>query len=410
MNILFITIDGLTDPLGQSQIIPYLSGLSDRGYGISILSCEKKKKWRASNQLIQEKLNKKDITWHKVNYSNKIPLLSQWLNVQKLSRKASLLHKKYNYSIIHCRSYIPALVGLELKKKNNVKFIFDMRGFWANERVDGGIWNLKKLVHRKAFNYFKKKEIEFLKNADYVISLTEEAKKEILSWPQLIKTPPPIRVIPCCADLEHFNYQYTKNQLNALKNNLSINDNDFIVSYLGSIGTWYMLDEMLMFFKLLLQTKNNAKFLFITQDTPEIIYKRATEFEIPQSKLIVKAAQRNEVPLLLNITDFSIFFIKPSYSKKASSPTKMAEILGCGIPFITNSGIGDSDRIVKETKSGIMIDEFSHTAYKQAISQMNELTSKEKNFFRSVAMHYFSLEGGVKEYAYVYSKLTNSNS
>lgn len=42
-KILFISYDGMTDPLGQSQVIPYLQGLSKQGYEIFLLSCEKNK-------------------------------------------------------------------------------------------------------------------------------------------------------------------------------------------------------------------------------------------------------------------------------------------------------------------------------------------------------------------------------
>ena len=41
-RILYITFDGITDPLGRSQILPYLAGLSKMGHTIHILSQEKK--------------------------------------------------------------------------------------------------------------------------------------------------------------------------------------------------------------------------------------------------------------------------------------------------------------------------------------------------------------------------------
>ena len=43
-KVLFIAYDGLTDPLGQSQIIPYLAGLSKANYQFTILSVEKKQR------------------------------------------------------------------------------------------------------------------------------------------------------------------------------------------------------------------------------------------------------------------------------------------------------------------------------------------------------------------------------
>src|SRR4051794_20204501 len=40
-SVLYITYDGLTDPLGRSQVLPYLTGLAERGHRITVLSCEK---------------------------------------------------------------------------------------------------------------------------------------------------------------------------------------------------------------------------------------------------------------------------------------------------------------------------------------------------------------------------------
>ena len=40
-NILFISIDGLSDPLGQSQIIPYLRIISKKNNKLFVFSMEK---------------------------------------------------------------------------------------------------------------------------------------------------------------------------------------------------------------------------------------------------------------------------------------------------------------------------------------------------------------------------------
>ena len=42
---LFITYDGLLDPLGQSQIIPYLKSIAKSEIKIKVISFEKKKKY-----------------------------------------------------------------------------------------------------------------------------------------------------------------------------------------------------------------------------------------------------------------------------------------------------------------------------------------------------------------------------
>ena len=74
------------------------------------------------------------------------------------------------------------MAGLHLQRKYGVKFIFDMRGFWADERVDGKIWNLSNPIFNTIYKYFKKKEKAFLEEADYIISLTEHARDVIHTW------------------------------------------------------------------------------------------------------------------------------------------------------------------------------------------------------------------------------------
>ena len=41
IKILYITYDGIMDPLGQSQVMPYLTGLASLGTDITLLSFEK---------------------------------------------------------------------------------------------------------------------------------------------------------------------------------------------------------------------------------------------------------------------------------------------------------------------------------------------------------------------------------
>ena len=51
-KILFISYDGMTDPLGQSQAIPYLAGLSAFGYEFTILSCDKPSRYKKNREKV----------------------------------------------------------------------------------------------------------------------------------------------------------------------------------------------------------------------------------------------------------------------------------------------------------------------------------------------------------------------
>ncbi len=134
---------------------------------------------------------------------------------------------------------------------------------------------------------------------------------------------------------------------------------------------------------------------------------KAKEKEIATDKIIIYSAKRSEVPLYLSLSDISIYFIKPLYSKKASSPTKTGEIMAMGIPIITNSGIGDSDQILKDSGGGLLINSFTKEEYKKIINKIDVLLKTDKERIMETAQNYFSLEKGIELYQSVYEKVTN---
>ncbi|MDX2359911.1 MAG: glycosyltransferase [Crocinitomicaceae bacterium] len=399
-NVLYLSYDGMTDPLGQSQVLPYLKGLSKAGYTIHLVSFEKMDRFRAHRSHIEAICKSADIQWHPQDYAIKGSKLDTWRQVKRMRKIAFYLNDKHHFDIVHCRSYISALAGLQLKRKKGVKFIFDMRGFWADERVDGGLWDLKNPVYKRIYNYFKKKEIQFFKESDYTISLTENGKREIESWKALQGHTPKIEVIPCCVDLSLFDpTKFSENDKDQLRSTLGVSKEDFILGYIGSIGTWYMLSEMLDYFLQLKSHTPNAKFLFISGEKPSLIQELAAEKGIHTEDIIVRSVLHYEVPRYVSLFDKSIFFIRPSYSKKASSPTKQGEIMAMGIPLICNSGVGDTAEIVMKYKAGIVVDEFNNTVYQNVVS---DLTSYDPESIIHGAKAYFSLEEGVNRYLSVY--------
>jgi hypothetical protein len=133
-KVLYITYDGLTDPLGQSQILPYLKGLSNHNYQFTILSFEKKDRLEREKSTIEKLAKESGIEWVPMPFTSKPPLLAKFYDALQMRRKAVALQKERNFDMTHCRSYISADVGLHLKKRYGVPFFFDMRGFWADEK------------------------------------------------------------------------------------------------------------------------------------------------------------------------------------------------------------------------------------------------------------------------------------
>jgi len=404
MNVLYISYDGMTDPLGQSQVLPYLAGLSDVNTKIFLLSCEKPERFSVQKKAIEEITAKAGIIWIPLSYTKSPPVLSTLWDVRNIKRMAFSLNRQHHFDIVHCRSYIASLIGLQMKRKFGTRFIFDMRGFYADERVDGKIWNLQNPIYKAIYHYFKKREKKFLENADYTVTLTYAAREIIHGWKNIAGQPVPIEVIPCCADLDLFrpgSVDGTMADEILSRNNLK--GNEFILTYIGSLGTWYMPEEMMRFFKRLLLRKPKAVFFIVTHDNPGIIFELAEKIGIPKANIRTAEAKRSDVPAYISISSASIFFIKPVFSKKASSPTKQGEIMGMGIPIVCNSGIGDTDTVIHNYHAGWVVKDFRDAEFDRVIGEMD--STMNRNEIIRGACEFYSLEEGVKKYRSLYQRL-----
>jgi glycosyltransferase involved in cell wall biosynthesis len=388
VEVLYLSYDGLTDPLGQSQILPYLRGLSAKGYHITVVSFEKSERFEKTNKDISLLCTNYNLAWAPLIYHKTPPVLSTLYDLFILRTTVLKLQQEKKFSIVHCRSYITALTGLWLKRQYQIKLIFDMRGFWVDERVEGGLWNLQNPIYSLIYKYFKRKEKEFINNSNAVIVLTQSARQEVLSWNPLAH----ISIIPTCVDLKEFDAaRFGDKDRKEIRSQLGIRSEDFVLLYLGSLGTWYLYKEMVSFFMELKKVKPSAKFLFITQDTDKV--------EV-HSDFIIRTVSRNEVPRYISACDASICFIKPSFSKKGSSATKMAEVLAMGLPLITNPGWGDVEFLQEQIENVVVFSECNEKKIREFFDNFS-LQNQNTNFY-----NLFSLERGVDRYSEVYQIIT----
>ena len=406
MKILYLSYDGLTDPLGQSQILPYLIHLTKQGFRFTILSFEKRDRFEKEAAIIESIVAAHEITWVPLFFTPKPPVLSKIYDRHQMWRTALRLQQQHSFSLIHCRSYVAAEVGLKLKERFGCKMLFDMRGFWADEKVDNGQWNLKSPLFKWIYQFYKKKEKEFLLKADGIVSLTYAAKEVLLQQPAYSQLS--IDVIPCCADLQHFNFEAVSEQtINQKRAALQIPPNAKVITYLGSVGGWYMTKEMFLLFAAIQKQYPNYVMLVLTKDASEKVIQEAVDCGIPANKIYITYASRQELPSYLAMCSASLFFIRNSYSKTASSPTKHAELMGMGIPVICND-IGDTGNIISHTKTGLLIADFSAAAMHKAVNTLPQLEHIDKKHIRTCAKELFDLTAGAEKYYQLYQRILKS--
>ena len=390
-KILYISYDGILEPLGQSQVLAYQEILA-KNHQIFLISFEKTSFNKANNFHCEteDRILNSGIRWYRLRYHKAPSGIATFYDLVVGGALSFFLICRFKISVIHARSYVPSVIALTLKNLLNVKFIFDMRGFWADERVDGNIWHPQSKMYRLA-KWFEKK---FITNADHIVSLTHAALNTINNFPYIKNSLPPSSVISTCANLELFSCQPSPRQ-------------SFVLGYVGSIGTWYNFEAVAFAFSELLKIKSNSKLLIINQNDHNEIIDVLSNASIPGDKFSIYQASHSEVPRYINQMDAGIFFIKPLFSKLASAPTKLGEFLGCGIPCLANAGVGDMQAMLEGEGVGVAINGFSDSAISDGIDKLIQLTL-DPDMHQKCAMtaqKYFSLEKGVQKYNDIYSAI-----
>jgi glycosyltransferase involved in cell wall biosynthesis len=400
-KVLYLSYDGMTDPLGQSQILSYLTALSSQGHQITLISFEKKEKENLF-RTIKTQLSDFSIQWFPLRYHKNPAVLSTLYDLWQMYRLARKIILKSQVEMIHSRSYPSSYVALRLKRKTGLPYIFDMRGFWADERVEGNLWPLSNPLYRLIYHFFKQKEQQMLREAAAVVSLTDNARQWLIHQWHHNASRTPVVVIPCCCDTRLFNPSPPKIK-EEQRQRLHIPTDAYVLVYSGSVGTWYLLDEMMQFFQALSAIKPEAWFLFITPHEQALILKKAASYGIKNLRII--SAQWKEVPQWLAAADAAVYFIKPCFSKKASSPVKQAEIMAAGLPLVTNSGIGDSDILFADGIAGVLIHDFKPETLQNAAMQLLSRPFNPMDI-RQRALQHFSLEKAVEAYSDLYDYIT----
>lgn len=388
LRCLYITFNGLMEPLGQSQVLPYIKELSKRGIKFYLISLEKKRDVKETKK-IRENLKLLGINWYKLRYFGHNPIKILFSIFQCFWVAFYLVISK-KIEMIHARAYYPMFSVLPLKKIFKVKFVFDMRGFGPEELVDSE--RIKKdSIYYKLLKFFEKKSILA---ADYLVTLTPEAIKIIKNNYQDKK----IRAVwmPTCVDEDRFREE----------ERISF-DNKFVMVYQGSLWSYYNMLAMIDFFNILKSKIANAHFLILGNNETEKLYPLLLKKGMKKGEYTILTIKSAEVSKYLKSSNLGISFIYNTYSKKASFPTKIAEYLISGLPVVINTQCSFLKKIIISNRIGIVIEKFNKKVYQKDVEELIFLL-KDKGLrerCKKIAKKYLTKDVCIKKYLEIYNIL-----
>lgn len=408
---LYLCYFGLNEPLVQTQVLPYLRELKKiDGLKISLITFEPnfKKNWSAEETEVEkQKLAGEGIDWYALPYHKRPSVPATLFDIINGAIFTLRIVQKEKVDIIHARSHIPALIG-EIARRfssRKPKLLFDIRGFFPEEYTDAGIWKKNGWLYRAV----KGVEKRLLKNADAFVVLTEKARSILFPESKesgFDKRGRPVEVIPCCVDLKRF--ETTSAALrNETRKRLNLEQRT-VVAYVGSFGGWYETDSLLDFLRFAHERDKQTFVLVLTQRAEEKVANDLRKIGFSDDDFLVESVAPADIPRFLSASDIAVSFIKKCYSKQASSPTKVAEYLACGVPVVSNRGIGDLDEFIENDGVGALIADFSAESFGSALDKIDRLRKAEDlpgNCRRTASERFDIVEIGGANYRRIYKNL-----
>ena len=369
-HVVYVSYDGIAEPLGRSQVLAYLRRLA-ADFRITLISFEKDD---LSTGALRAELAGLGIEWVPLPYHARPPVLGTALDVLRGQRALARIARRERPDVVHVRSDVPALIAHLARRRTGAPMLFDIRGFWADERVEGGLWPADGLLYRLA----RRCEQRFYGEAGAVVTLTEAAVPQIRSWTGARDVP--VEVIPTCVDHTPF----------AASTERPAGPH---AVWSGSIGTWYRFD--------LVPRLAAALELPLTVLTRQIGEARAALGDVAAD---VRTVAPEAMPGELHAGDVGLCLIVSSSSKRASAPTRFAEYLAAGMPVAVTAGVGDLESLVCDHDVGVVLQAEDDAALSAAAARLRALAADPaaRERCRRLAAERFDVGWGARRYAELY--------
>ena len=383
----------MLEDLGDSQVLQYLLGLSDL-VSFSLVSFEKKKDILNHSKFnrCKQSLASRGISWFFFVYRFRPLIIAKPINLFQAIFFSSFLVVSRRIQVVHARGYLPSLIGLVLKACFGTSLVFDMRGFWVDEKLEDG-WKKSGILYR----FLKRVEKLLLFYADQVIVLTASSVKYLPSLGLPYSKIQSVSIVPTLTQVKKFTFQNKADHRKILK-----------VGYFGSAMKWYDFQKVAEFVAGL--EVNRIKFHLSVYNKGQNYYISSVlkGCGLDESVFTITSLDPQDIPAAMAQVHVSPFFIRPLFSKQASAPTKFAELLASGVLCVTNKGYGDVSHLLESRNIGISVDsglrDFGTLFdYNRMMKILDDVSLARR--CRDVAEEMFDVSISRDAYMNIYSKL-----
>ncbi len=368
MNLYYLTVEGITSTVFESQVLGLANGLEKKGFPVNLLIGQKYKSRIPLFKLILLLIKKRvSFIFHGSN-----------LNHDNIANKVLIRLPKNSPLILHCRNVEAAYVGLLVKKKAKqpIQIIYDVRGYVEQEKAffnEPEREQLFKLLNNQLFKAdiyysFVSNELYQLYNEKYNIPLS--------------------KVIFCNSGYNDAVFTIPKEE--ALdKNNAIIK-----ILFVGGNQAYQKTEEIIS----ILAKKKGVELTVVTPKPLKI--KKESDNVVLLNNLSQK--QINE---LSDKFDYGVIYRSSELFNEVATPTKVSEYLGKGLRVIAINSAGAYTKVFLENEwLGFIV----KTETELISLQLTKTTFKEKKLISDYARNNFSLSTNISKYISLYKKIDES--
>lgn len=403
--ILYISFDGVLQPLGFSQVVRVIAAIAKRGVSYRLLSLERTRDLENAARVrrVQDLLSQVDIPWTPIGVDLAGSAARSAEAFARMSAATFRITQRSQVAIIHARGYQSALVAHTVRRLTKTPYVFDARGCWIEERPD---W----FASPAAYAAGKFIERSLYTDAQAVVTLTELHAREVVDGALGRKDATRVVTIPTCADYNEFHISAARPEK---PTDSAVVPKDIqrrlrgknVIAIVGSLNRSYAIVPTVRLIKLACAASDRTHLLVLTQqhDAYAEVLSRA---DLASDRFTLSGAGHDDMPLWMHWIDWGLLLLPDVAAKRGSMPTKLAEFLATGVRPIAYGCNAEMTTWARRAGTGLVLTDLAEPSLHAAathIAQHRE--ANDLNEGRERSMLHFSLSSGVARYARLLEQL-----
>ncbi|MBC7765998.1 MAG: glycosyltransferase family 4 protein [Hyphomonadaceae bacterium] len=266
--------------------------------------------------------------------------------------------KKPDVVIATSPQFFTLFTGFFYSRMKKAPFILDIRDLWPEAIVELGVIQNKWIIR-----ILEKIELFFYRHSTHIVVVTEAYKKNMIARGIDGNK---IDIVTNGCNLSLF-YRAPKNQQLLEMYNLS---NKFVVQYMGTLGLAHGL-EIILNVAESLATHPDIHFIIIGEGArKEQLMQLASEKKL-QNVTFIPSQTKQQVPDYYRLADVALVTLKKIPLFQTVIPSKIFEILGCGIPII-GAVEGEAAALLERSQAAVVVPPEDEAALAKAILQLKD--------------------------------------